>query len=195
MSARSSRRPEWGLAARRRLPALLLMLACPCLVPQESGGHDSLYQVLELRENDDGRSCLSINVHAAELASDFGIDPLRADLDWLAELDSGQRRRLLRRADAFLARTFEFSSGKLRGQLENQLSRSREGNSNPEAGSARPGCLVATLDLPNEADEFLLRYRSSEKRLMVVINRPGRFPEVLDFAPGAEVRIPIRSRP
>jgi len=160
---------------------------------------------------------LSFSIHAAELpgAREAGADPDSVDLAWLGEMDEAAFELLLEEAREFVAKRFRLCRGtplpapgghsggigKEAGAAEAGLVRI-EGRlvfpshaslrADPEsAEGARPGFLVGTVELESEALAGLsLEYSSdAEKRLLLVVNRPGSFPSVRDLAPGDSARV------
>lgn len=168
---------------------ILALLAIPL------AAHDSLYHYVEISSPRNGEGAeIAFSIHAADLESAraLGADPAGTDLAWLRDRTAAEVAPLLLEARVFLAKTFT-----LRNQGE--LVPLDEAVRLPETGAlaageeaARPGFLVGTLRLPPGASELeLLHSPTSGKRLMVVIARPGAFPEVRDLAPGEKTTITL----
>lgn len=175
-----------AISWRSVLAALGILGTSP---PLPCSAHDSLYQVIEIHVDASGNRTLSISIHLAELATDFGVDPNRADLDWWPALSADEQKEILARADALLADRFAFDEKSLTGAFRHPFSRG--GISEETTESARPGCLIATAALDRNIGKLKLTYTATEKRLMVVTTRPGAFPKVIDLAPGEHLVLPL----
>lgn len=157
--------------------------------------HDSLYHYIEIASPRNGEGAeIAFSIHAADLESAraLGADPAGTDLAWLQNRSAAGLAPLLLEARAFLASAFTL-------QIQGEPISLDESLAFPETGAlaagdeaARPGFLVGTLRLPPGAVEVeLLHAPTSGKRLMVVLNRPGSFPEVRDLAPGEKTTISL----
>lgn len=168
---------------------ILVLLAIPL------AAHDSLYHYIEisLPRNGEGAE-IAFSIHAADLESAraFGADPTRTDLAWLQNRTAAELAPLLLEARVFLANHFTLQNYGEPVSLDESLAFPETGALAAGEEAARPGFLVGTLQLPPGAVEVeLLHAPTSGKRLMVVVNRPGTFPEVRDLAPGEKTTIPL----
>ena len=176
-----------GLFAALSPPALMVV------------AHDSLYHYVEIRLPGAGRAAeICLSVHAADLdgARALGADPAASDLDWLRGQDDETIQGILLEAGAFLAATFTLSVQEAGLDLERGPpvfpTPGEFRAENEAAEGARPGFLVASLSLDPRSDQVELRHsRDSGKRLLLVVNRPGAFPEIRDLAPGEWARISL----
>lgn len=158
------------------------------LLAMRLGAHDSLYHYLEISlPRGEEAVEVSCSVHAAELetARALGADPAGVDLSWLQGRTAADLAPLLEEARALISGTFSLRTDGKEVSLEELVRFPEAGVLAIGAEAARPGFLVATLTLPSaSAGVEVLHAPSSGKRLMVVVNRPGAFPEVRDLAPG-----------
>ena len=168
---------------------ILVLLTIPVVA------HDSLYHYIEISSPRNGEGAeIAFSIHAADLESAraLGADPAGTDLAWLQNRTAAELARLLLEARAFLANHFHLQ---LRGEtisLDESLAFPETGALATGEEAARPGFLVGTLQLPPGAAEVeLLHAPTSGKRLMLVVNRPGAFPEVRDLAPGEKTTISL----
>lgn len=162
--------------------ALVLAVAAP------GAAHESLYHYVEITlPRGKGSVEVAFSVHAAELASAraLGADPAGTDLAWLQGRTEAEFAPLLAESRRFFAATFGLHLPDETIDLAAEVRFPADPALAAGAEAARPGFLVATLRLPTEAAGLELLHRpDSGKRLMVVVNRPGAFPEVRDLAPG-----------
>lgn len=184
-------------------PGFVLLPLLLALAAGVAGAHDSLYLYAEVRLPDRGEGGggeLVFSVHAAELpsAAALGADPLGTSLDWFERADGPARGLLLGEAADYVARTFEVSldgtnprpAGAERGF--DLVWPSFPAEESEAATAARPGFLAASASLPPGSRRVIVRLSPlAEKRLLVVINRPGAFPKVHDLAPGESLDLPL----
>lgn len=153
-----------------------------------STAHDSLYHYLEVTiPRGGGPAQITFSVHAADLASAraLGADPTATDLTWLEGRTTAELAPVLADARRFFEETFDLRRQEIPIDLGKEVRFPEAGVLAAGIEAARPGFLVGTLSLPADATEVrLLHLIGSDKRLMVVVNRPGAFPEVRDLAPG-----------
>jgi hypothetical protein len=157
--------------------------------------HDSLYHYIEISSprNREGAE-IAFSIHAADLESAraVGADPAGTDLAWLQNRTAAEMAPLLLEARAFLANHFTLQNYGEPISLDDALAFPKEGSLAAGDEAARPGFLVGILRLPPGAVEVeLLHAPTSGKRLMVVVSRPGAFPEVRDLAPGEKTTISL----
>jgi hypothetical protein len=157
--------------------------------------HDSLYHYIEISSPRNGEGAeIAFSIHAADLESAraLGADPAGTDLAWLRDRTTVELNPLLLEARAFLAKHFTLLIEEKPISLDESLAFPESGALAAGEEAARPGFLVGTLRLPSGASELdLLHVPTSGKRLMLVLNRPGAFPEVRDLAPGETTTITL----
>lgn len=167
----------------------------PVLLTFRLAAHDSLYHYIEIAAPRKGEGAeIAFSIHAADLESAraLGADPAGTDLAWLRNRTTAEMAALLLEARAFLANHFTLQDHGELISLDEALAFSETGALAMGEEAARPGFLVGTLRLPpGMAEVELLHAPTSGKRLMVVLNRPGAFPEVHDLAPGEKTTISI----
>lgn len=150
--------------------------------------HDSLYHYLEVTvPRGGGAAEIAFSVHAADLdaARTLGADPAGTDLKWLESRTAAELAPILADARRFFDETFVLRRQEIPIDLGREVRFPEAGVLAAGVEAARPGFLVGTLVLPaGPAEVTLLHLPNSGKRLMVVVNRPGAFPEVRDLAPG-----------
>lgn len=166
--------------------AAILLLACLT----RSDAHESLYHFAEIRLGPE-TSEIEISVHAAELATEFGIDPAEQDTAWFGELSESRRHELIRRAASFAAKSFLFA---LPGESEPLPAFHFPPDQRLGSGS-RPGSLSGTIPLAKRPASLSLSHGDSGKRLMLVVTRPGSFPEVHDIGPGESITLSLEPTP
>ena len=156
---------------------------------------------LDLRQMDNGGGLrLTFTIHAPELVVGFQeAASALYDLNWLEQQSDQELEQLvtLGRNDLAGRFTLRLDDGQpvdLAAKLTFE---------NPDAirnGGARglpPGCLEAFLELsaPEGTDSLRLDHvRDSGKRLLLVIDRPGSFPGVMDVAPGSHAVVALRGK-
>lgn len=157
--------------------------------------HDSLYHYLEVSfPREGGPPQIAFSLHAADLESarTLGADPTSTDLSWLRNRASTEVAPLLEEGRMYLSKAFSLVMGGRELALGESLKFPENGILATEGEAARPGFLIATLSLPESTGSLELHYApTAGKRLMVVVNRPGRFPEVRDLAPGETTDIDL----
>ncbi|MDF1852063.1 MAG: hypothetical protein P1U85_14575 [Verrucomicrobiales bacterium] len=176
------------LAIRLAPVSLAFALVLPSFSPESLQGHDSLYQYLEVSQDSAGRRTLAISIHLADFASEFGIDSNRSDLAWWSKLDPRDQDRVRREAGDFLHSSFLFSDPLFAKSLAASL---LGAEINDENEPARPGCVLVIAEIPPRLEKLEWVYQSDQKRLMVILTRPGQFPQVLDRAAGERVILPL----
>ena len=156
---------------------------------------------LDLRQMDETSAVqLTFTIHAPELLVGFSeAASALYDSNWLAQRSDQELEQLVTQgrddlAGRFTLRLDEGEPVDLAAKLTFE---------NPDAirnGGARglpPGCLEAFLELsaPEGTDRLRLDHaRNSGKRLLLVIDRPGAFPEVVDVAPGTHAVVALRGK-
>lgn len=177
--------------AWRTIPGLLFAWILPAGFCNPANGHDSLYDYLEVRPLEDGRTEIAISLHAADFAGKGTVDPDTNDTGWFTELNSVEKHALVSRANRFLQSALILSlppdaSGREALPLTTPL---LPQNVKIDTG-ARPGSLIATHILPLSPSKLSVSY-FGKKRLLVVISRPKSFPEVTDLPPESARTIPV----
>ncbi|MEX2580771.1 MAG: hypothetical protein WD342_17060 [Verrucomicrobiales bacterium] len=162
-----------------------------------SMAHDSLYNYIEIRMEPDGSAKVEFTVHAAELAAEYGVDPTSDNLDWLDSLTDEEVRRLIRKAGEFVGTSYRVEAWSGKEVEFPTIPEIRAAT--VDAPSPRPGCFVGILHSKEAPVSLDLAYADSAgKRLMIVVTRPGVFPQVRDLAPGDTIDLalsPADSRP
>lgn len=157
--------------------------------------HDSLYHYLEVTvPRGGGAAEIAFSVHAADLESAraLGADPAGSDLTWLQGRTAAELAPILADARRFFDETFVLRREETPIDLGKEVRFPEAGVLAAGVEAARPGFLVGTVVLPAGAAELrLLHLPNSGKRLMVVVNRPGAFPELRDLAPGDSTTITL----
>ncbi|MEM9018044.1 MAG: hypothetical protein AAGC68_13600 [Verrucomicrobiota bacterium] len=145
--------------------------------------HDSLYDYMEVRLKGNGSAEIAISIHAADFLFDGAIDRSDTASRWFEALGETERANLISRANQALGETMTLL-------IPSKNAREKEEIPMPIIPSTasvdrviRPGSLIATALLLETPEQIDICYRG-EKRLMVVFNRPGQFPEVHDLASG-----------
>ncbi|MDF1860834.1 MAG: hypothetical protein P1U87_11520 [Verrucomicrobiales bacterium] len=176
-----------------RRTRLSLVAALLCFTHSPGISHDSLYDYLEIRFLENNHIEVTLSVHAADFSNRESVDLSSVETDWFRALPPSEKAELIARANQSVSSAVAFSL--------------QEGNA-PDTtfpvptiprtatidSGARPGSLIASAILPESADRLVLRY-SGEKRLMVVVIRPGAFPKVHDLAPDSTGEFPLRPAP
>lgn len=157
------------------------------LIPVCACAHDSLYHYAEIISQQGGSGIeLAFSIHIGDLASAraLGAEDTSNSLVCLKGRGIGEIEALCAEAAAMLAATVRIEAGEGgRWTFPDAAELSKD----PSAfEGARPGFLIATLKLSETGPPPCLKYSSeAQKRLLLVIPRPGRFPIVRDLAPGA----------
>lgn len=161
--------------------------------------HPALYHYVEINLHEPGEVRIYVTVHAPELSDQ--VRPLEEDVfgaEWLATLDDETIAELVANAQRFGDEKFAFHFGERRAEIALHYP-SAELIRHPPADSAVPaGCFSGEAEMRYQTSETALSLDFSalaDKRLMLVINRPGAFPEVSDIEPGTSVRIPLPAAP
>ena len=143
---------------------------------------------------------LTFTIHAPELLVGFSeAASALYDSNWLAQRSDQELEQLVTQgrddlAGRFTLRLDDGEPVDLAAKLTFE---------NPDAirnGGARglpPGCLEAFLEFSAPEGTHRLRLdhaRNSGKRLLLVIDRPGAFPEVVDVAPGTHAVVALRGK-
>ncbi len=143
---------------------------------------------------------LTFTIHAPELLVGFSeAASALYDSNWLAQRSDQELEQLVTQgrddlAGRFTLRLDDGEPVDLAAKLTFE---------NPDAirnGGARglpPGCLEAFLELSAPEGTHRLRLDhapDSGKRLLLVIDRPGAFPEVVDVAPGTHAVVALRGK-
>lgn len=177
--------------ARRGLQILIFLLAAG-----QAAAHPALYHYLEINLLEPGEVPIFVTFHAPELSDE--VAPLEADVfgrEWLSTRDDETIAGLVENAHRFADEVFSYQIGKrvVRPELVFPDSTTIR---DPGPESAVPeGCFSGGSTLPYQVGEETLLIEFSgkaQKRLMLIINRPGDFPQVIDLEPGGrhEVALP-----
>jgi len=162
-----------------------------------------LYHQIEVDLQNPGRLGIRFTIHAPELPSAVagGVDPAAVDDAWLSSRSNEELAALVSEARSLISRCFEMRfTGNRPLQLEHNLAfgspetirRPRTANPPP------PACLEATLEAANPGPPQELKIRlapDAEKRLLLVVTRPGSFPATRDLAAGERTSIPLPNPP
>lgn len=161
-----------------RFRTALLLLGLGFGGTPSPSAHESLYEWIEIRVDEDGSAEVEFTIHAASLVPDWGIDPTSSDDSWFAQLDPSERQELGVRAIAWITAFYEIkvNEGALLTVDPIVVPASLD-------NAARPGCFAATASFLSNSTALSIDYRGKEKRLMVVTIRPGAFPRTIDLAP------------
>jgi hypothetical protein len=183
----------------RSLQILFFLLAAENLA-----AHPALYHYLEINLLKPGEVSFFVTVHAPELTDT--VEPLEADVfgkTWLATRDDATIGELVKSADHFANEAFVFRFGERLAQPQFAFP-APEMIRYPGPESTIPdGCFGGEATLPYQTDETSLSIdfsSSAQKRLMLIINRPAAFPEVVDLEPGKQYAValppvPVAARP
>ncbi len=143
---------------------------------------------------------VSFTIHAPELL----MDPSQAaramyDSRWLKSRGDGELKRLVSLARVHLADRFTLSFEE--GAPLDLAGETTFGNldelRNGEERGLSPACIQAWLELkvPPGAHALHVKHSAhSEKRLMLVVQRPNDFPGAIDVEPGSAARVELSSR-
>jgi hypothetical protein len=175
----------------RRTP-LHLAAALLCALCSPGISHDSLYDYLEIRFLKLDRIEIALSVHAADFSHRVPVDLSSVETDWFDALSSSEKTELIARANQSVNAALKFTISDGASDAAFPV---------PEIpptalidSGARPGSLIATSTLP-EATKHLTLHYSGQKRLMVVVIRPGAFPKVHDLAPESTGKFSLRPAP
>ncbi len=152
-----------------------------------SAGHDSLYHYAEASlKPAAGVVEFAFSIHVGDLASAraLGADPNAVSLDCLLNRRPEEIEAVRAEARDLIESTIHFDGEHPASWiLPDAMMLSRD----PAAcEGARPGFLIATCQLPASGPMPRLNYLAgAQKRLLLVVARPGRFPLVRDLAPGS----------
>ena len=143
---------------------------------------------------------LVFTIHAPELV--VGLEEAASALynsDWLAQRSNQKLNQLMTLGRKYLAARFRLSIDD--SEPVDLASRfTFEDADAIRSGGTRglsPGCLEASLVLSAPEGPGRLRLdhaADSGKRLLLVIDRPGAFPEVVDVAPGTHAVVALRGK-
>lgn len=162
-------------------------VALVALIPILGSAHDSLYHYAEVtRAPGSGSVEIAFSIHIGDLpgARAFGAEETSNSLACLKGRGVDEIEALCAEAAALLAETVRIEEGDGdHWTFPDALELSRD----PSAfEGARPGFLIATLKLSTDGAPPCLRYLpEAQKRLLLVVPRPGQFPIVRDLGPGA----------
>lgn len=181
---------------------LLLWGLVTSLLPH-ARAHQELHHNIELdlRQMEKAGSLeLTFTIHAPELA--VGLTEASSALynsDWLAQQSDQELNQLMTLGRKYLTGRFTVQMEE-RKPVDLATRLTFEDADAIRSGGARglpPGCLEAFLELsaPEGTDSLRLDHaRNSGKRLLLVIDRPGAFPEVIDVAPGTHAVVNLLAR-
>ena len=143
---------------------------------------------------------LIFTIHAPELV--VGLEEAASALynsDWLAQRSNQELNQLMTLGRKYLAARFRLSIDDSEPvDLASRLT-FEEADAIRSGGTRglSPGCLEASLVLsaPEGPGRLHLDHAAdSGKRLLLVIDRPGAFPEVVDVAPGTHAVVALRGK-
>ena len=175
----------------KRVPVVILILGFFLTSP----GHDSLYNYVEIQIHEESLS-IEFSVHAAEIAGDLGIDPTETDTSWFLKLSEDETKSLLTKADQFISQSYRISGNSFPLDDDGSLAIHFE---EPQTlrkmwrkeVSTRPGSLPGKITSSQLPAAIQIEYLNPEKRLLLVINRPGAFPKAYDIAPGESKKLTL----
>lgn len=181
---------------------LLLWGLVTSLLPH-ARAHQELHHNIELdlrQMEKTGSLELVFTIHAPELV--VGLEEAASALynsDWLAQRSNQELNQLMTLGRKYLAARFRLSIDD--SEPVDLASRfTFEDADAIRSGGTRglsPGCLEASLVLSAPEGPGRLRLdhaADSGKRLLLVIDRPGAFPEVVDVAPGTHAVVALRGK-
>ena len=161
--------------------------------------HPALYHYLEINLLEPGEVSVFVTVHAPELSDE--VAPLEADVfgkAWLSTRDDVTIAELVKSADFFVGEVFDFRFGDREVRPLFKFP-DPEMIRHPGPDSAVPeGCFSGEVTLPYQVGEetlFIDFSLSAQKRLMLIINRPAAFPEVIDLEPGSRYALTLPTAP
>ncbi len=181
----------------------LLLWALVTLLLPHARAHQELHHNIELdlRQMEKvGNLELIFTIHAPELV--VGLEEAASalyDSDWLAQRSNQELNQLMTLGRKYLAG--RFTLGIDDSEPVDLASRfTFEDADAIRSGGTRglsPGCLEASLVLSAPEGPGRLRLdhaADSGKRLLLVIDRPGAFPEVIDVAPGTHAVVNLLAK-
>jgi len=164
-----------------------------------AAAHPALYHYLEVNLLDAGEVPVYVTFHAPELIE--GVVTPEDDLygrDWLATRDDAVLAGLVENADRFAGEVFAFQFAE-REVTPDFVFPDFATIRRPPPGSVVPdGCFSGAAMLPYTRGETELTIGFSDKaqkRLMLIINRPAAFPEVVDLEPGENYVLALPEAP
>jgi hypothetical protein len=180
----------------RRVTSVILLffaLAGP------AAAHPALYHYLEINLLEPGAVPVYVTFHAPELIE--GTVTPEDDLygrEWLATRDDLTLAGLVENADRFAGEVFAFRFAE-REVAPDFVFPDFATIRRPPPGSVVPdGCFSGAAMLPYTRGETELTIgfsATAQKRLMLIINRPAAFPEVVDLEPGAQYVLALPEAP
>jgi hypothetical protein len=164
-----------------------------------AAAHPALYHYLEINLLDAGEVPVYLTFHAPELIE--GVVTPEDDLygrEWLATRDDATLAGLVENADRFAGEVFAFRFAE-REVAPDFVYPDFATIRRPPPGSVVPdGCFSGAAMLPYTRAETALTIAFSataQKRLMLIINRPAAFPEVVDLEPGEHYVLALPEAP
>ncbi len=161
--------------------------------------HPALYHYLEINLLEPGAAAVFVTVHAPELTDT--VAPLDADVfgkEWLSTRNDETIVKLVESANHFADQVFAFRFGEREVQPSFAFPEP-ETIRHPGPDSSVPeGCFSGESILPYQFGEetlFINFSLSAQKRLMLIINRPASFPEVIDLEPGSQYTLALPAAP
>lgn len=181
----------------------ILAVVCLLIPAGNARAHQTLTHNIEVNLHDPARVRVFVTVHAPELPSALaaGADPGAVDAAWLRERTDAELSALFDESRAFLAETFDLTlaGAAPKPPAPDPLFETPAQIRDPAYDNGLPpGCLLVTLEFENPGPprELELRFsKTAEKRLLLAIARPGKFPEIEDLAPGDTTRVALPEAP
>jgi hypothetical protein len=164
-----------------------------------AAAHPALYHYLEINLLDAGEVPVYVTFHAPELIE--GVVTPEDDLygrEWLATRVDVTLAGLVENADRFAGEVFAFRFAE-REVAPDFVFPDFATIRRPPPGSVVPdGCFSGAAMLPytrGESELTITFSATAQKRLMLIINRPAAFPEVVDLEPGEQYVLALPEAP
>ena len=168
-----------------------------------AGAHQELHHNIELdlRQMDESSAVqLTFTIHAPELLVGFSeAASALYDSNWLEQRSDQELEQLvtLGRNDLAGRFTLRLDDGEPVDLAAKLTFEDADAIRNGGARGLPPGCLEAFLELSAPEGTHRLRLDhapDSGQRLLLVIDRPGSFPGVMDVAPGSHAVVALRGK-
>jgi len=177
--------------------SLVILILFALAIPVSA--HPALYHYLEIDLLEPGEASVYVTFHAPELIE--GVVTPEDDLygrEWLATRDDATLAGLVENADRFTGEVFAFRLAE-REVTPDFAFPDFATIRRPPPGSVVPdGCFSGAAMLLYTRGETVLTIAFSsaaQKRLMLIINRPAAFPEVVDLEPGERYALVLPEAP